>query len=139
DFVELSAVTAGIKDIRAVIERAETNRRLAQQTVLFVDEVHRFNKSQQDAFLPHIESGLITIIGATTENPSFEVNNALLSRTRVVVLQALDAQALKKLIQKAAKTVGVKIGSPAAKLLATLSGGDARIAINTVEVAAQLA
>jgi putative ATPase len=94
DFVELSAVTSGVKDIRAVIERAEANRRLGQQTVLFVDEVHRFNKSQQDAFLPHIESGVITLIGATTENPSFEVNNALLSRSRVVVLNALNKNSL---------------------------------------------
>jgi putative ATPase len=138
DFVELSAVTSGVKDIRAVIERAEQNRRLGQQTVLFVDEVHRFNKSQQDAFLPHIESGVITLIGATTENPSFEVNNALLSRTRVIVLHTLDEKALKKLIKKAAKTIHRKISNTAVALLAQLAGGDARIAINTVEVASQL-
>jgi putative ATPase len=138
DFVELSAVTSGVKDIRAVIERAEQNRRLGQQTVLFVDEVHRFNKSQQDAFLPHIESGVITLIGATTENPSFEVNNALLSRTKVIVLHALDAKALKTLITKAAKAVNRKISPKALTLLANLSGGDGRTAINTIEVAAQL-
>lgn len=138
DFVELSAVTAGVKDIRAVIERAAQNRRLGQQTVLFVDEVHRFNKSQQDAFLPHIESGELTLIGATTENPSFEVNNALLSRTRVIILNSLDEKSLKKLIKKAAKESGRKISSKAISLLANLSGGDGRIAINTVELASQL-
>lgn len=139
DFVELSAVTSGIKDVRTVVERAQQNRRLGQQTVLFVDEVHRFNKSQQDAFLPHIESGELTLIGATTENPSFEVNNALLSRSKVVVLNALDEAALVKLIKKAAKHMNREILPSAAKLLAKLSGGDARSAIQTIEVAAQLA
>lgn len=139
DFVELSAVTSGIKDVRAVVERAQQNRRLGQQTVLFVDEVHRFNKSQQDAFLPHIESGELNLIGATTENPSFEVNNALLSRSKVVVLNPLDETALVKLIKKAAKKMQRDISPNAAKLLAKLSGGDARSAIQTVEVASQLA
>ncbi len=138
DFIEMSAVTAGVKDVRAVVERAQQNRRLGQQTVLFVDEVHRFNKSQQDAFLPHIESGELTLIGATTENPSFEVNNALLSRTRVVVLSALDEQALVQLIKKASKRINHPIELKAAKLLAQLSGGDARSAINTIEIASQL-
>lgn len=139
DFIELSAVTAGVKDVRAVVERAQQNRRLAQQTVLFVDEVHRFNKSQQDAFLPHIESGELTLIGATTENPSFEVNNALLSRCKVVVLNALDEKALMSLIKKAAKQMNRSVTPKAAKLLAKLSGGDARSAIQTIEVASQLA
>ena len=138
DFVELSAVTAGVKDVREVVERAQQNRRLQTQTVLFVDEVHRFNKKQQDAFLPHIESGLLTLIGATTENPSFEVNNALLSRTKVVVLNGLDEKALSKLIAKAAKAISRKMPAKAVKLLAKMSGGDARTAINTVEVASQL-
>lgn len=138
DFVELSAVTAGVKDVRAVVERAQQNRRLGQQTVLFVDEVHRFNKSQQDAFLPHIESGDLTLIGATTENPSFEVNNALLSRCKVIVLNSLDETALIKLAQKAGKQMNRKISPKAAKLLAKLSGGDARSAIQTIEVASQL-
>ncbi len=137
DFVELSAVTSGVKDIRAVIERAEQNRRLGQQTVLFVDEVHRFNKSQQDAFLPHIESGVITLIGATTENPSFEVNNALLSRSRVIVLNPLDDKSLRKLIHRAAKEMGRDIEPTAVKLLAKLSGGDGRTAVQAVEVASQ--
>ncbi len=139
DFVELSAVTSGIKDVRTVVERAQQNRRLGMQTVLFVDEVHRFNKSQQDAFLPHIESGELTLIGATTENPSFEVNNALLSRSKVIVLNALDEVSLIKLIKKAAKQMNRGILPSAVKLLAKLSGGDARSAIQTIEVAAQLA
>jgi putative ATPase len=139
DFIELSAVTAGIKDIRAVVERAQQNRRLATKTVLFVDEVHRFNKSQQDAFLPHIESGELILIGATTENPSFEVNNALLSRTRVIVLSALTQKDIEKLIKKAAKETSRIILPKAVKLLAKLSGGDGRSAINTIELAAQLA
>lgn len=140
DFIELSAVTANVKDIRSVIDRAQINRRLGQLTVLFVDEVHRFTKSQQDVFLPHIESGLLILIGATTENPSFEVNNALLSRTRVVVLKSLDNESLKKLINKAAKQVSPKgIAPSAVKLLIQLSGGDGRIVINTIELAAQLA
>jgi putative ATPase len=139
DFIELSAVTAGIKDIRAVVERAQQNRRLATQTVLFVDEVHRFNKSQQDAFLPHIESGELTLIGATTENPSFEINNALLSRTRVIVLNALTQKDTEKLIKKAAKETSRAILPKAVKLLAKLSGGDGRSAINTIELASQLA
>lgn len=138
DFIELSAVTAGVKDVREVVERARANRRLAQQTVLFVDEVHRFNKSQQDAFLPHIESGELILIGATTENPSFEVNNALLSRMRVVVLNALDEKSLVKLIKRAATELSLKIDASPAELLAKLSGGDARTALNAIEVASQL-
>lgn len=138
EFIELSAVTAGLKEVRVVIERAEQNRRLGERTVLFVDEVHRFNKKQQDAFLPHIESGLLTLIGATTENPSFEVNNALLSRTRVVVLESLDEPSLIKLANKAAKTMHRIIPKNAATLLAILSGGDARSVINTIELASQL-
>ena len=90
DFVEISAVTAGKKDVEAVVERAKVNWNLGTRTVLFVDEIHRFNKAQQDAFLPHVESGLITLIGATTENPSFEVISPLLSRSRVVVIKPLS-------------------------------------------------
>ena len=137
-FVELSAVTAGVKDVRAVVETAEANQRLGQHTLLFVDEVHRFNKAQQDAFLPHIESGLLILIGATTENPSFEVNNALLSRTRVVVLNHLVNSDIKKIIRKAAKETARKIRPKAVEMLATLSGGDARSAINAIEMASQL-
>jgi len=137
DFIELSAVTAGVKDIRAVVERAQQNRRLAIQTVLFVDEVHRFNKSQQDAFLPHIESGDLILIGATTENPSFEVNNALLSRTRVIILYVLTQEDTEKLIRKAAKATSSSILPKAVKLLAKLSGGDGRSAISAIELASQ--
>src|SRR6266536_5296288 len=90
DFVEISAVTAKKADVTKVVERARTNWNLRQRTILFVDEIHRFNKAQQDAFLPHVESGLITLIGATTENPSFEVITPLLSRSRVIVLEALS-------------------------------------------------
>jgi len=90
DFIQISAVTSGIKDLRAIIERAEQSKRLAQKTILFIDEIHRWNKSQQDALLPHVEKGTITLIGATTENPSFEVRSALLSRCRVFVLHKLD-------------------------------------------------
>jgi putative ATPase len=138
DFIELSAVTSGVKDIREIVNHAKQNRRLGITTVLFVDEVHRFNKSQQDAFLPHIESGELILVGATTENPSFEVNNALLSRSQVIVLNGLDDKSLIKLIKKAAKSVNRKIDPKTAKLLAQLSGGDARTAINTIEIASQL-
>lgn len=138
EFIELSAVTSGLKEVRSVIDRAEQNRRLGERTVLFVDEVHRFNKKQQDAFLPHIESGLLTLIGATTENPSFEVNNAVLSRTRVLVLEALDLKTLMKLAQKAATATKRTIGKTASGLLAQLSGGDARSVINSIELASQL-
>src|ERR1700692_4305344 len=94
EFVELSAVTSGKADVVKVIERAEQNKRLGMQTILFVDEIHRFNKAQQDAFLPHVEDGTIILIGATTENPSFEIINPLLSRSRVLVLEPLDKVAI---------------------------------------------
>ena len=103
EFVELSAVTAGKADVVKVIERAEQNRRLAMQTILFVDEIHRFNKAQQDAFLPHVEAGTITLIGATTENPSFEVINPLLSSSRVLVLEPLSKDEIVKIVKNAAK------------------------------------
>jgi putative ATPase len=102
EMIGLSAVLAGVKDIRDAIDRAQLLRdQFGKRTIMFVDEVHRFNKSQQDAFLPHVESGLFTFIGATTENPSFEVNSALLSRAQVYVLEALDADALRALLAKA--------------------------------------
>src|SRR5438270_1640768 len=102
EFVELSAVTAGKADVVKVIERAEQNQRLGMQTILFVDEIHRFNKAQQDAFLPHVEDGTIILVGATTENPSFEVINPLLSRSRVLVLEPLTKAEIVKIIKKAA-------------------------------------
>src|SRR5882724_895367 len=108
DFIALSAVLSGVKEIREAIERAQMNRdNLNRRTILFVDEVHRFNKSQQDAFLPHVESGLVIIIGATTENPSFELNNALLSRATVYVLKPLDDDALASLLDRATEAVGL--------------------------------
>src|SRR3989344_5074121 len=103
EFVEISAVTSGKADVTKVIELAKGNQRLGQQTILFVDEIHRFNKAQQDAFLPHVENGTITLIGATTENPSFEVINPLLSRSRVLVLEPLSKDEIIKIIKTAAK------------------------------------
>ena len=134
----LSAVLAGVKDVRAAIADAEAAA--GETTVLFIDEVHRFNKAQQDAFLPHVERGTVVFVGATTENPSFEVNGALLSRSRVFVLKPLAAQHIKILLKRAAaREVGVAIDHDAMALLTTLADGDARRALNVLEVAAQLA
>ena len=138
DFVEISAVTSGKKDVEAVVERAKGNWNLGQRTVLFVDEIHRFNKAQQDAFLPHVESGLITLIGATTENPSFEVIPPLLSRSRVVIVAPLDKKSILKVLKKAVKAENIDITSDALNYLAELSGGDARSALGDLELAASL-
>jgi putative ATPase len=141
EFVELSSVTAGKADVVKVIERAEQNRRLGMTTILFVDEIHRFNKAQQDAFLPHVEDGTIVLIGATTENPSFEVINPLLSRSRVLVLEPLDKLAITTVVKRAAKALKLSAKRLPAKsidLLAELSGGDARVALGNLELAAQL-
>ena len=137
EFIELSAVTSGKKDVEKVIEHARQNWNLQLRTVLFVDEIHRFNKAQQDAFLPHVESGLITLIGATTENPSFEVITPLLSRTRVLVLQPLSKEEIVKIIKRALKLLGkTKSVTPKAlDYLAELSGGDARVALGNLELA----
>ena len=139
DFVEISAVTAGKKDVEEVVERAKLNWNLKVRTVLFVDEIHRFNKAQQDAFLPHVESGLITLIGATTENPSFEVISPLLSRSRVVVVAPLSKAAVLKVLERACKEVGITITKDALDYIAELSGGDARSALGDLELAASLA
>jgi len=142
EFVELSAVTSGKADVVKVIERAAQNQRLGMQTILFVDEIHRFNKAQQDAFLPHVEDGTITLIGATTENPSFEVINPLLSRSRVLVLEPLEKSEVIKILQKAAKDEELsakKLPARSIDLLAELSGGDARVALGNLELALQLA
>jgi putative ATPase len=142
EFVELSAVTAGKADVVKVIERANQNQRLGMQTILFVDEIHRFNKAQQDAFLPHVEDGTIILIGATTENPSFEVINPLLSRSRVLVLEPLSKAEIIKIIKEAAKTERLpvkKLPDTSIDLLAELSGGDARVALGNLELAIQLA
>lgn len=137
EFIELSAVTAAKKDVLQVVEHARQNWNLGLRTILFVDEIHRFNKAQQDAFLPHVESGLITLIGATTENPSFEVINPLLSRSRVLVLQPLTKNEIKLVLQRALeKLKKVKIVTPSAlDYLAELSGGDARVALGNLELA----
>lgn len=140
DFVELSAVTAGKKDVLAVVERARANWNLGTRTILFVDEIHRFNKAQQDAFLPHVESGLITLIGATTENPSFEIITPLLSRSRVLVLQPLAkveiVDILKRTLKRLKQTKNVT--PKALDYLAELSGGDARVALGNLELALNL-
>lgn len=141
DFIELSAVTSGKADIVKIIEQAKQNYRLQIPTILFVDEIHRFNKAQQDAFLPHVEDGTIYLIGATTENPSFEVINPLLSRSRVIVLEPLAKKDLVKIIQKAAsylKLVANKLPVKSINLIAELSGGDARVALGNLELAVQL-
>jgi putative ATPase len=141
EFVEISAVTAGKADVVRIVGHAEANQRLGMQTILFVDEIHRFNKAQQDAFLPHIENGTIVLIGATTENPSFEVINPLLSRSRVLVLEPLDKDQIVKIIKRAAKNEKISAKRLPAKsidLLAELSGGDARVALGNLELALQL-
>ena len=141
EFIELSAVTSGKADVNKVVEHAKANRRLGQQTILFVDEIHRFNKAQQDAFLPHVEDGTIILIGATTENPSFEIINPLLSRSRVLVLNPLSKDEIIKIIKKAAKAeVSAKrLPAKSIDLLAELSGGDARVALSNLELALKLA
>lgn len=136
EFIELSAVTSGKKDVEKVIEHARQNWNLGLRTILFVDEIHRFNKAQQDAFLPHVESGLITLIGATTENPSFEVITPLLSRTRVLVLQPLSKEETTAILKRALKQLGKtkNVTPKALEYLAELSGGDARIALGNLEL-----
>jgi putative ATPase len=144
EFVQLSAVLAGIKDIRAVVEKARALRG-TRDTVLFLDEVHRFNKSQQDTFLPYVEDGTLIFVGATTENPSFEVNNALLSRARVYVLKSLDASDLGKLLDRALADpdrglgkLDLAIDAGARELLLGAADGDARRMLNLLETAADL-
>ncbi len=144
DFLPFSAVTAGIKEIKEVIESARVNRELnRRRTILFIDEIHRFNRAQQDAFLPHVEDGTIVLIGATTENPSFEVNAALLSRCRVLVLRALVEPEIRALVRRAVADAERGLGAARATLddeaeatLASLAAGDARVALNLLELAA---
>ena len=145
-FIGLSAVMAGVKDIRASVEEAKQYRQMSKRgTVLFLDEVHRFNKAQQDAFLPYVEDGTLTFIGATTENPSFELNNALLSRARVYVLKTLDEAALIEILQRALQDPvrglgnSRKINDELLQLMAAAADGDARRALNLLELAADLA
>ncbi|MEW5974432.1 MAG: replication-associated recombination protein A [Acidobacteriota bacterium] len=146
DFVPFSAVLSGIKEIKSVMAEAEHNRRYGRKTILFVDEIHRFNKAQQDAFLPHVENGNIVLIGATTENPSFEVNSALLSRSKVYVLQPLTAQDIVLLLRRALSDPQRGLGEERVLVeeslleqIALYANGDARSAYNTLEIAAQAA
>lgn len=140
-FVTFSAVTSGIKDIRKIMEEAEMNREIGERTIVFVDEIHRFNKAQQDAFLPFVERGSIILIGATTENPSFEINSALLSRCKVFVLHELQVSDIVALLTKALQNphafpdLTVNINAAALQLLAEFANGDARVALNTLEMA----
>ena len=139
-FIAMSAVLGGVKDIRDAVVAAQAAQLKGRRTILFVDEVHRFNKAQQDAFLPYVESGLFTFIGATTENPSFEVNSALLSRARVYVLQSLSADELRLLIAKAIAMLGdIEFDEASQEQLAAWADGDARRVINAVEVVADSA
>ena len=137
EFIELSAVTSGKKDVERVVEHAKQNWNLQLRTILFVDEIHRFNKAQQDAFLPHVESGLITLIGATTENPSFEIITPLLSRSRVLVLEPLKKEAIIAILKRALKDEKKtkNVTPKALDYLAELAGGDARVALGNLELA----
>ena len=141
EFIDFSAVTSGIKEIRSVMQQAEDNRRYGERTIVFVDEIHRFNKAQQDAFLPFVEKGSIILIGATTENPSFEINGALLSRCKVFVLQALSADELTELLLHAmedergfgGQTVRMQ-DEDMLRAIAVFANGDARTALSTLEM-----
>lgn len=140
EFIDFSAVTSGIKEIRTVMQQAEENRRFGERTIVFVDEIHRFNKAQQDAFLPFVEKGSIILIGATTENPSFEVNSALLSRCKVFVLQPLATDDLVTLLKRALRdprgfgTQNISMPEDVLDLIANFANGDARTALSTLEM-----
>ncbi len=140
-FVEFSAVSSGIKEIKAVMEEAELKRKMGQRTVLFADEIHRFNKAQQDAFLPYVEKGSVILIGATTENPSFEINSALLSRCKVFILKALEEEDLFLLLKQAVESprglgqMEIIISDRQLHAIARFANGDARTALNTLEMA----
>ncbi|MEI6378135.1 MAG: replication-associated recombination protein A [Candidatus Falkowbacteria bacterium] len=145
EFIRFSAVTEGVKDLRIVIDKARNNQLLETQTVLFIDEIHRWNKAQQDALLPHLENGTIILIGATTENPSFEIRSALLSRMRVIVLNHLKPEDIEQILLRAATDserglgkANLTIGEGVLRFIADLSGGDARTALNILETTALL-
>lgn len=142
EFIQLSAVVSGKKDLKEIIEKARLNKSYGKKTILFIDEIHRWNKAQQDALLPHVEKGTITMIGATTENPSFEVISALLSRSRVFVLKRLGRISIEKIIRRALKDkergLGkkkIKISDDTIELISRLANGDGRMALNTLEAA----
>lgn len=140
DMIELSAVSSGKKDIEAVLERARHNLDQELPTILFLDEIHRFNKAQQDLFLPYLENGLITLIGATTENPSFEIITPLLSRSQLIILEALDDDSIKKIVRRAIKKLGVNktITAEALDFIAFVAQGDARRALGLLEITLDL-
>lgn len=139
-FIDFSAVTSGIKEIRTVMERAERNRQAGQRTIVFVDEIHRFNKAQQDAFLPFVEKGSIILIGATTENPSFEINSALLSRCKVFVLKPLTPEDITVLLKRALTSPAgfggqqIEMSDDLIRQIAQFANGDARTALSTLEM-----
>jgi len=135
EFVELSATSSGVKDLKIIVDRAKASKRLGLKTILFIDEIHRWNKSQQDALLPQVENGTIILIGATTENPSFAVNGALLSRVKVAVLEALNQDDLAAIIKRAATGLKVKLSADVTGLIARLANGDARRALGILESA----
>src|SRR5438270_3644966 len=146
EFIELSAVLAGIKEIKAVMADAEKAQQFGNRTIVFIDEIHRINKAQQDAFLPHVEKGSIRLIGATTENPSFEIISALLSRTRVYILKELTDEQVVMLLRRALEdkerglgNMKLAVADDVLRRIATFSAGDARSAYNILEVAAQTA
>lgn len=145
EFVKLSATTSGVKDLRKEIKKAEELKKEGKKTIMFIDEIHRFNKSQQDTLLSHIENGTIILIGATTENPSFEVNNALLSRSRVFVLEKLSSENILKILENALENkerglgeIKIDIKKEDLKFLSNISDGDARVALNTLEFASDI-
>ena len=145
DFIQMSAVTSGLKDLRLVIKKAKENAIEDKKTILFIDEIHRWNKAQQDALLPHVEKGIIILIGATTENPSFEVRGALLSRCRVFVLKQLGQTEIAEIIKRALRDkerglgqLKIKIADDVINFLASMSNGDARVALNVLEYTAEL-
>src|SRR3954452_13101125 len=138
-FEELSAVNAGKAEVRGVIERATERLRGGRPTILFLDEIHRFNKAQQDALLPAVEEGLVTLIGATTENPYFEVNSALLSRSQIIELQPLSESELEVVVRRGAEELGATVADELVALVARRAGGDARNALNILELATQSA
>ncbi|MBD3245224.1 MAG: AAA family ATPase [Candidatus Moranbacteria bacterium] len=137
NFINFSAATSGISKIKTIITKAKTDLTEGKKTILFIDEIHRFNKRQQDILLPYVEKGTFTLIGATTENPSFEINNALLSRTRVIVLKQLNLTALVKILKNIAKINKLKINPQYLNLIAHLSNADARTAINSLQIISQ--
>src|ERR1700744_699811 len=136
EYEQVSAVASGVAELKAIFERARTRRQDSVRTIVFVDEIHRFNRSQQDAFLPVVEDGTIVLIGATTENPSFEMNGALLSRMQVIVLQRLDVQAMQQLIARAEKKVGqqLPLTQEARDTLTGMADGDGRALLNFCEI-----